>query len=231
MKISGGIFYFTLYLVLFLSFNCIGVENHSNPLKVAMEIQKAQYILDRYPDVPAPALINPDGTPLHDQVNSIYEISQKDGEDIVSLKESSENLKIFEKKNLEKTVTNFPNLFYAPKLTSKEVIEDAEDIDLGLPPKNRTLNAEEKKKRVEEEIFQLKKFHTEVRSFIYDASPVELKNMRTNFTIAIGVFAELEDLIKANPEIDQEYFKTLVEYIIQSRMLVIDAMSARGVSQ
>ena len=55
--------------------------------------------------------------------------------------------------------------------------------------------------------------------------------MRTNFTIAIGVFAELEDLIKANPEIDQEYFKTLVEYIIQSRMLVIDAMSARGVSQ
>ncbi len=48
MKIGGGSFYFTLYLVIFLSFNCIGVENHSNPLKVAMEIQKAQYILDRY---------------------------------------------------------------------------------------------------------------------------------------------------------------------------------------
>jgi hypothetical protein len=48
MKISGGSFYFILYLVLFLFFNCIGVENHSNPLKVAMEIQKAQYILNRF---------------------------------------------------------------------------------------------------------------------------------------------------------------------------------------
>ena len=48
MKIGCGNSYFTLYLVLFLSSNCIGVENHSNPLKVAMEIQKAQYILDRY---------------------------------------------------------------------------------------------------------------------------------------------------------------------------------------
>ncbi len=48
MKIGGGSFYFILLLVLFLFFNCIGVENHSNPLKVAMEIQKAQYILDRY---------------------------------------------------------------------------------------------------------------------------------------------------------------------------------------
>jgi hypothetical protein len=65
MKIGCGNSYFTFYLVLFLSFNCIGVENHSNPLKVAMEIQKAQYILDRYPVVPAPALINPDGTLLY----------------------------------------------------------------------------------------------------------------------------------------------------------------------
>jgi hypothetical protein len=231
MKIGGGSFYFILYLVLFLFFNCIGVENHSNPLKVAMEIQKAQYILDRYPVVPAPALINPDGTPLHDQVNSIYEISQKDGEEIVSLKESSKSLKIFEKDNLEKAVSNFPISFYAPKLTAKEVIEDAEDIDLGLPPKNRTLDSEGKKKRIEEETFQLKKFHTEIRSYIYDASSDELKNMRSNFTLAIAMFAELEAMIKANPEIDKEYFKTLIETIIQSRMLVIDAMTARGVSQ
>ncbi len=55
--------------------------------------------------------------------------------------------------------------------------------------------------------------------------------MRSNFTLAIAMFAELEELLKANPEIDQEYFKTLIETIIQSRMLVIDAMTARGVSQ
>jgi len=55
--------------------------------------------------------------------------------------------------------------------------------------------------------------------------------MRTNFTIAIAMFAELEEFIKANPDIDWEYFKTTIEYIIQSRMLVIDAMTARGVKQ
>ena len=71
---------------------------------------------------------------------------------------SSKSLKIFEKDNLEKAVSNFPISFYAPKLTAKEVIEDAEDIDLGLPPKNRTLDSEGKKKRIEEETFQLKNF-------------------------------------------------------------------------
>jgi hypothetical protein len=36
--------------------------------------------------------------------------------------------------------------------------------------------------------------------------------------------------IKANPEID-EYFKITSECTIQSRMLVIDAMTARGIVQ
>jgi hypothetical protein len=45
---------------------------------------------------------------------------------------------------------------------------------------------------------------------------------KTNFTMAIA--------IKANPEID-EYFKITSECTIQSRMLVIDAMTARGIVQ
>jgi hypothetical protein len=76
----------------------------------------------------------------------------------------------------------------------------------------------------------VKYFHKEACSFIYDASPAELKNRRTNFAMEIAMFAELEDSLKANPEID-EYFKTTSEYTIQSRILVIDAMTARGIVQ
>jgi hypothetical protein len=68
----------------------------------------------------------------------------------------------------------------------------------------------------------MKYFHKEARSFIYDASPKELQNRRTNFTMAIA--------IKANPEID-EYFKITSECTIQSRILAIDAMTARGIVQ
>jgi hypothetical protein len=220
--------YFIGFLVLL---NCLGVDKQSKPLMIAAAIQKAQSVMDRYPVETPPPLVYPDGTPLHDSVNSVYQISTKDGEDIVSFKESAETLKVLERENIEKIVTDFPKLFFAPKLTPQEVIDDAEDVDLGLPPKDRTLTADEKKKRIEEEILQLKLFHKETRSFIYDATPDELKNMRTNFTMAIAMFAELEDFLKANPDIDWEYFKTTIEYTIQSRMLVIDALTARGIVQ
>jgi len=223
------------YLIGFSGFliliNCLGVDKHSKPLILAAAIQKSQSVIDRYPVEHPPPLVNPDGTPLHDAVNSAYQISVKDGEDIISFKESAETLKVLEEENIKKIVADFPKLFYAPKLTPQEVIDDAEDIDLGLPPKDRSLDEEGKKQRIEEEILQLKRFHAEARSFIYDASPSELQNMRTNFTMAIAMFAELEEFIKANPDIDWEYFKTTIEYIIQSRMLVIDAMTARGIEQ
>jgi len=194
-----------IYFIGFLvSLNCLVVDKQSKPLMIAAAIQKAQSVMDRYPVETPPPLVYPDGTPLHDSVNSVYQISTKDGEDIVSFKESAETLKVLERENIEKIVADFPKLFFAPKLTPQEVIDDAEDIDLGLPPKDRTLMADEKKKRLEEEILQLKLFHKETRSFIYDATPDELKNMRTNFTMAIAMFAELEDFLNANPDIDWE---------------------------
>jgi hypothetical protein len=231
MKYSFRKFLLFCFSTFLLLLNCLGVDKNSKPLMIAAAIQKAQSVMDRYPVETPPPLVYPDGTPLHDSVNSVYQISTKDGEDIVSFKESAETLKVLERENIEKIVADFPKLFFAPKLTPQEVIDDAEDIDLGLPPKDRTLTTDEKKKRIEEEILQLKLFHKEARSFIYDASPAELKNMRTNFTMAIAMFAELEDFLKANPEIDWEYFKTTIECTIQSRMLVIDAMTARGIVQ
>lgn len=53
--------------------------------------------------------------------------------------------------------------------------------------------------------------------------------MRTNLTLAIAMFAELEDYLKANSEIEWEYFQTVLECNQQTRMLVIDAMLAKGV--
>lgn len=178
--------------------NCVGVDKNSKKLLVPIVIDQSQSVIDRYPVDKPPALLNPDGTPLHPIVDQTGNPSQ--------------------------TMITPVNIY---AISSK----DAEDIDLGLPPKDRSLTDEEKKKRIDDEIFLVKKFHTEIRSFIYDASPAELNNMRTNFTLAIAMFAELEDSIKANSEIDQQYFKAIIEYTIQSRMLVIDAMVARGISQ
>ncbi|MCX7999189.1 MAG: hypothetical protein N3A69_09610, partial [Leptospiraceae bacterium] len=168
--------------------------------------------------------------PLEDSAQNPYAISIKDAEDILYLLESAKESEIFEKENLEKITKNFSKFFYAPRLTPNELIEDSEDIDLGIPPKDRSLTKEQKKKRLEEEILQTKYFHTQARSFIYDATPDELRNMRTNLTLAIAMFAELEDYLKANSEIEWEYFQTVLECNQQTRMLVIDAMLAKEVS-
>ena len=75
--------------------------------------------MDRYPVETPPPLVYPDGTPLHDSVNSVYQISMKDGEDIVSFKESAETLKVLERENIEKIVADFPKLFFAPTDTAR----------------------------------------------------------------------------------------------------------------
>jgi hypothetical protein len=226
-----------------LVIHCLGVDKNSKTLLIPLEMSKSQAVIDNYPVDKPPALMNPDGTPLHQPINNpsntsdsisvinIYAITSKDGEDIVAFKESANSLKVLDIETKEKMVADFAKLFYAPKLNAQEVIDDAEDIDLGIPPKDRSLTDEQKQKRIQDEILLVKNFHAEIRSFIYDASPEELKNMRTNFTIAIATFAELEDSLKANPDIDQQYFKTIIEYTIQTRMLVIDAMIARGIQQ
>ncbi|HMZ62091.1 MAG TPA: hypothetical protein PL048_25190, partial [Leptospiraceae bacterium] len=112
-----------------------------------------------------------------------------------------------------------------------QVIEDAEDADLGLPPKDRSLTDSEKQKRVQEETERVQKFHVEIRSFIYDATPDELKNMRTNLTLAIAVHGRLGEYIIGLSSAEQLYFKKIIEYNIQSRTLVIDAMTAGGIKQ
>ena len=67
-----------LYLIGFSGFliliNCLGVDKHSKPLRLAAAIQKSQSVIDRYPVDHPPPLVNPDGTPLHDAVNSAYQI-------------------------------------------------------------------------------------------------------------------------------------------------------------
>ena len=52
---------------------------------------------------------------------------------------------------MSKAMSDFQKFFYYPNLTSAQVIEDAEDADLGLPPKDRSLTDSEKQKRVQEE--------------------------------------------------------------------------------
>lgn len=109
-----------IYFIGFLvSLNCLGVDKQSKPLMIAAAIQKAQSVMDRYPVETPPPLVYPDGTPLHDSVNSVYQISMKDGEDIVSFKESAETLKVLERENIEKIVADFPKLFFAPTDTAR----------------------------------------------------------------------------------------------------------------
>ncbi|HNM05336.1 MAG TPA: hypothetical protein PKK05_20650, partial [Leptospiraceae bacterium] len=78
---------------------------------------------------------------------------------------------------------------------------------------------------------RVQKFHSEIRGFIYDATPDELKNMRTNLTLAIAVHGRLGEYIIGLSSAEQLYFKKIIEYNIQSRMLVIDAMTAGGIKQ
>ncbi len=178
-------------------------------------------------------MVNPDGTPLHPAVEekNIYEISIKDGEEIAEFEETAATQKLLEKENMAKAMSDFQRFFYYPNLTSARVIEDAEDADLGLPPKDRSLTDSEKQKRVQEETERVQKFHAEIRSFIYDATPDELKNMRTNLTLAIAVHGKLEEHFGGLETEEKLYFKKIIEYNIQSRMLVIDAMTVRGTKQ
>ena len=201
-----------------------------------MSINRTQSILDKLQIAIPVALLNSDGSPLHPPIDhtqnrNIYAISTKDGEDILSMQESSKPLKILEKENLEKIIKDFPRMLYAPKRTDAEIIEDAEDSDLGIPPKDRSLSEEEKKKRLEDEIMGMKQFHLFARSSIYKANPTELRNIRTNLTLAVATYALIEEYLEQNPEIDPTYFRTAMELTIQSRMLVIDAMTARGIQQ
>jgi hypothetical protein len=224
--------------------NCLGVDRNSKDLLIAFAISNTQTVLNNNPVEKPPALLNPNGTPLHPPApvttapitatvseKNIYDISTVDGEAIADIVGSEIALKVLEKKNIDKVVSEFPRIIYAPKLTSQDVIDDAEDIDLGIPTKDRSLSNDEKQKRIQDELILVRGFHTETRSFIYNATPEELRTMRINFTLAIAMYGKLEDSIKANPEIDQQYFQTIIEYTIQSRMLVIDAMVARGISQ
>lgn len=77
----------------------------------------------------------------------------------------------------------------------------------------------------------MKQFHLFARSSIYKANPTELRNIRTNLTLAVATYALIEEYLEQNPEIDPTYFRTAMELTIQSRMLVIDAMTARGIQQ
>ena len=72
-----------------------------------MSINRTQSILDKLQVAIPVALLNSDGSPLHPPIDhtqnrNIYAISTKDGEDILSMQESSKPLKILEKENLEK---------------------------------------------------------------------------------------------------------------------------------
>ena len=219
-------------LVVLLLANCLGVSRSKAVIAAAAQL-KAQSVLDANPVSRPPALVNPDGTPLHPAVDekNIYEISVKDGEEIAEFEETAATQKLLEKENMAKAMSDFQKFFYYPNLTSAQVIEDAEDADLGLPPKDRSLTDSEKQKRVQEETERVQKFHAEIRSFIYDATPDELKNMRTNLTLAIAVHGRLGEYIIGLSSAEQLYFKKIIEYNIQSRTLVIDAMTAGGIKQ
>jgi len=220
------------YLVLLFVFqSCLGIDQNSRSFLVVDAMQRFQSVLDANPVESPPPLRTEDGSLLHPPVTSIYGISEKDAEQIADFLESAKESKVLEPGDLQKIVTDLPKILTSPKRTPKEVIEDAEDIDLGLPPRDRSLSDAEYRKRIEEELLQLQGFHRTVRSFIYTATPDELRTMRSNLTLAIASYGILEEYIKNGSEMNQKFFKAGLEHAIQSRMLVIDAMTARGISE
>ena len=53
-----------------LVIHCLGVDKNSKTLLIPLEMRKSQAVIDNYPVDKPPALINPDGTPLHQPINN-----------------------------------------------------------------------------------------------------------------------------------------------------------------
>ena len=215
-------------------FNCVAV-NPTKDLKAHMAQVRFLVFLKNLNVVHPPPLLNSDGTPLHPAIEDIspttpesrYTLSSPENVELAELHDQLEKQGLLTSDSIQKNILHFENLVSTKSRTPEEVIEDADDADLGIPPKDRTLTEEEKKKAIENERIQFNAFQAELRSYIYEAKLEELKTLRSNLNYSIYLYSFLEEELKNHSQETQDFFKDSIYLTAQTRMLVIDAILAK----